>query len=462
MFKAWTDPVRLAQWWGPHGFTNPVCQVDVRRGGRIRIDMRGPDGTVYPMTGVYQQVAAPERLAFSSSALDQEGRPLFEVLNTVTFEDQDGQTKLTVQARVVKTTADGAKHLAGVEAGWTQSLERLAEHVAPGSASPADREIVLTHDFDAPRARVWQAWTDPKQVPHWWGPTGFTTTTRTMEVKPGGVWRFVMHGPDGRDYENLITYLEIAEPERLVYKHGGDKDCEPVNFRVTVSFEQVVGAPTRSKVTMRMTFPSKNARDFVVREYNAIEGGKQTLARLGEYLKETGAGRPPAAGSAERPFAITRVFHAPRDRVFELWTQRQHLMRWFGPKGTTISSCTMDARPAGVFHYAMQTPEGKIMWGKWVFRAITAPERLEFIVSFSDEHAGVTRHPLSPDWPLEMLSTVTFAEHAGKGGGTVVSVRWTPLNATATERKTFAEGHDSMQQGWSGTLDRLADYLVKT
>jgi uncharacterized protein YndB with AHSA1/START domain len=129
VFKAWTDPQRVAQWWGPRCFTNPVCELDVRPAGAIRIHMRGPDGTVYPMTGVYQ-VVEPERIVFTSAALDAEGNPLFEVLTTVTFVEQDGKTKQTLHARVIKRTAEAAPYLKGMEAGWTQSLERLAESLA--------------------------------------------------------------------------------------------------------------------------------------------------------------------------------------------------------------------------------------------------------------------------------------------------------------------------------------------
>jgi uncharacterized protein YndB with AHSA1/START domain len=128
VWKAWTE--RLAQWWGPRGFTNPVCKVDVRPGGAIRIDMRGPDGTVYPMMGVYQEVAEPERLVFTSSALDKQGKPLFEVLTTVTLDEQSGKTTLTLQARAVKTTATAPQYLDGMSQGWSQSLDRLAAYVA--------------------------------------------------------------------------------------------------------------------------------------------------------------------------------------------------------------------------------------------------------------------------------------------------------------------------------------------
>jgi uncharacterized protein YndB with AHSA1/START domain len=130
VFKAWTDPKHVAQWWGPHGFTNPVCELDVRPGGAIRIHMRGPDGTVYPMTGVCQEIVEPERLVFTSAALGADGNLMFEVLTTVTFAEQNGKTKQTMRARVIKTTAQAAQYLAGMEAGWTQSLERLAKSLA--------------------------------------------------------------------------------------------------------------------------------------------------------------------------------------------------------------------------------------------------------------------------------------------------------------------------------------------
>jgi uncharacterized protein YndB with AHSA1/START domain len=130
VFKAWTDPKRVAQWWRPRGFTNPVCELDVRPGGAIRIHMRGPDGTVYPMTGVYQEVVEPERIVFTSAALDAEGNALFELLTTVTFAEQGGKTKQILRARVIKRTAQAAQYLKGMEAGWTQSLEYLAECLA--------------------------------------------------------------------------------------------------------------------------------------------------------------------------------------------------------------------------------------------------------------------------------------------------------------------------------------------
>jgi len=128
VFKAWTEPERVAQWWGPHGFTSPVCELDVRPGGAMLITMRSPDGDVYPMQGIFHEIVAPERLVFTTRTLeDKAGNFRLEVLHTVTLADLGGKTRLTLQARVVKSTPEAAGLLTGMEEGWIQGLERLAE-----------------------------------------------------------------------------------------------------------------------------------------------------------------------------------------------------------------------------------------------------------------------------------------------------------------------------------------------
>ena len=127
VFRMWTDPWHLARWWGPQGFTNPVCELDARPGGAIRIDMTGPDGTVYPMGGTIHEIIPPERLVFTATAIpDEAGRPQLENHNTVVLEAQGNRTKLTLTVRVLRATAAASQALAGMEAGWSQSLERLA------------------------------------------------------------------------------------------------------------------------------------------------------------------------------------------------------------------------------------------------------------------------------------------------------------------------------------------------
>ena len=145
----------------------------------------------------------------------------------------------------------------------------------------ADREIVTSRVFDAPRELVFQAWTKPEHIVNWWGPKGFSTKIFSMDVRPGGVWRLVMRGPDGRDYHNHIVFLEVVEPERLVFKHEPDADCEPVNFQTTVLFDAV---GTQTKVTMTQLFPAAEIRNLVIEKYGALEGAQQTFQRLADLL----------------------------------------------------------------------------------------------------------------------------------------------------------------------------------
>lgn len=126
VFRAWTDAKHLKEWWGPKGFTNPVCEVDARVGGAMRIHMRAPDGVVYPMTGRFVEIDRPHRLVFATAALDGEGRAMFEVLNTVAFTEVDGGTEISLVARVASTTPAAPRYLAGMSQGWSQSLDRLA------------------------------------------------------------------------------------------------------------------------------------------------------------------------------------------------------------------------------------------------------------------------------------------------------------------------------------------------
>ncbi len=143
------------------------------------------------------------------------------------------------------------------------------------------RSIVGTRMFDAPRELVFSAFTDPNHLAQWWGPNGFTTTTSAFDFRPGGVWRFVMHGPDGRDYQNRVTFEEIVRPERIVYRlHGGD-DVEPVRFTQTVLFEDIGG---KTRLTMRSDFPSAEERDRVIKDYGAAQGLVQTMTRLAEFV----------------------------------------------------------------------------------------------------------------------------------------------------------------------------------
>ena len=153
---------------------------------------------------------------------------------------------------------------------------------APGSdLTITDREVIVTRVLKAPREMVFDAWTDPKQVIQWFGPNGFTTTTKNMDARTGGEWRFIMHGPDGTDFPNYIKFIEVVRPSKLVYKHAAEKEDEPGQFMVSVTFE---AQGKNTLMTMKSVFKSAEVLAFVIREYKADIGAKKNADRLEAYL----------------------------------------------------------------------------------------------------------------------------------------------------------------------------------
>ncbi|HXK32417.1 MAG TPA: SRPBCC family protein [Dehalococcoidia bacterium] len=157
----------------------------------------------------------------------------------------------------------------------------------PDHEPESEREIALSRSIDAPRALVFEAFADASHLARWWGPDGFTTTTRAFEFRVGGVWDYTMHGPDGTDYPNWIEWREIVPPERIVARHGSRAD-DPEAFVSTFTFVDRDGG---TEVTLRSVFPTKAQRDLVIREFHAIEGGEQTLRRLAGYVEGAGQNR---------------------------------------------------------------------------------------------------------------------------------------------------------------------------
>lgn len=292
-----------------------------------------------------------------------------------------------------------------------------------------DREIVITRLLDAPRELAWQAMTDPKHVVQWWGPRGFTTTIQEMDVRPGGVWTHVMHGPDGTDYPNHSVFQEVVFPERLVFAHGGSRPGGPeADFIGTWTFE-AVGDKTR--VTIHMVFPTAAQRDIVVKEYGAIEGGKQTLERLAEHL--------PTMGFDERHIVIERIVDASPALVFQCWTDPTHMTRWWGPHNFTNPVCELDVRVGGTWRIVMRGPDGTDYPCGGVYREIVPNERLVF-TNIATDAAG---QPV-----LEGLTTVTFAEMNGKTKMTV--------STGAIALVGYARGYlEGMEIGWTQSLERL-------
>ncbi len=182
-------------------------------------------------------------------------------------------------------------------------------------------------------------------------------------------------------------------------------------------------------------------------KYGALEGGRQTLGRLADQV-----------AFLEGPvFELVRTFDAPRELVWKAWTESAQLAEWWGPAGFEMLAFEADLRPGGRCLYGMRAPNGLEMWGKFLYRDVVAPERLLFVISFSDPQGGTTRHFASPTWPLEVLNELRLED---QGGRTRLTLRGVPVDATEEERRTFEAGFPSMQQGFKDTLDQLATFLA--
>jgi uncharacterized protein YndB with AHSA1/START domain len=195
-------------------------------------------------------------------------------------------------------------------------------------------ELHLTRIYDASIDDVWDAWNDPQQAARWWGPRGFTLTTHSKDLRPGGHWSYTMHGPDGVDYVNKTIYHEVEPGRKLVYDHGGGDDRPPL-FRVTVLFSAVDGK-TKLELTMRLATPEAAEE---IRQFINKAGGDATWDRLAEYLEKEASG--------EETFVINRSFDAPLDVTFDLWTRPEHLSQWLPPAGFAMQFLRADIRPGG-------------------------------------------------------------------------------------------------------------------
>lgn len=161
--------------------------------------------------------------------------------------------------------------------------------------------------------------------------------------------------------------------------------------------------------------------------------------------------------TAQAPFRISRVLNAPRALVYKVQTEPAHLEQWFSAQGYTTIHAEMDFRVGGTYHYGNEGPDGVPIWGLQRFLEIVPEQKIVLIQSFSNREREVTRHPMSPDWPLEMLSTTTFED--APVGKTLLTIAWAPYNSDAAGEKTFEAGRVSMQGGFAGTLAKLEAYL---
>lgn len=308
-------------------------------------------------------------------------------------------------------------------------------------------EIYINRIYDAPVKLVWDAWTDPKKVALWWGPRGFTITTHSKDLKPGGHWAYTMHGPDGTNWENKTIYHEVEKYSRLVYDHGGNDDRPPL-FRVTVDFTEIGKNKTKMEMTMALATAEAAAE---TKKFIKQASGNSTWDRLAEYLEKEASGK--------ESFVINRVFEAPISLMREMWTNPKHFSQWLAPTGFKMEFLRSDIKPGASTFYFMTNGQGVDMYGTAKYLEVSA-DRIVYTQQFADKDENISRHPMAPTWPETMLTTVLLAEESPNE--TRVTVTWEIFgNATPAEIAAFVKERAGMTQGWTGSFDKLEEYLAK-
>ncbi|KYG62954.1 hypothetical protein AZI87_16980 [Bdellovibrio bacteriovorus] len=313
-------------------------------------------------------------------------------------------------------------------------------------AKNKSNELKIIRIYDAPVKLVWDAWTDPKKVAKWWGPRGFTITTHSKDLKPGGHWAYTMHGPDGTNWENKTLYHEVEKHAKLVYDHGGNDDRPPL-FRVTVLFSELNNGKT--KMDMTMTLPTPEAAEQT-RKFIKQASGNSTWDRLAEYLSDE--------IDHKEKFVINRTFETDINTMFEMWTNPQHFSKWLAPTGFSMEYIRSEIKP-GSTTFSMMTNGDIKMYNHIKYLEIEKPHRIVYTTAFVDEKENRSHHPALPVWPQIMLTTIQLAEEGPEE--TRVTVTWEPQNATPEEIAIFVQHKPSMTMGWTGSFDKLEELLQK-
>jgi uncharacterized protein YndB with AHSA1/START domain len=312
---------------------------------------------------------------------------------------------------------------------------------------PKDKPLIITSRLiAAPRELVWKMLTTPEHLKHFWGPDGFTNTYKTFDLRIGKEARFTMHGPDGKDWPNRFIFRVIDPPHLLRFDHdnGGEGDFDH-KFINEIELTEEAG---KTRIEMRMTESSIAARDAVAQF--AVEGGKQNLDRLAAYVA-------PLA-EEKNLFVIERSFPVSQTRLFRACTDPKEMAQWFAPPGMKTIKAEQDLKPGGTYHYGLSSGQGNEMWGLVSYKEITPHSRLVYAQSFSDQQKGLTRHPMAPTWPMEMLTIMDFIPEGEEQ--TRLKISWIYTGVDTAEGETFRAAHDGMKGGWTGTLDGLYAYLT--
>lgn len=303
---------------------------------------------------------------------------------------------------------------------------------------PSDTEIHIERWFNAPRALVFKAMTDPQAILHWWGRKDDVTTVDQMDVHPGGKWRFISKGTDGVEHAFRGEFREVIPVERVVQTF----EYEPYPGHISVETMTLDEIDGRTKMTVVSRFDSKEERDAMIQ--SGMETGmNETYARLDNYLTQENIER--------RALVITRIFDAPRELVWKAWTDPDYVMRWWGPEHFTSPLAKIDLRVGGKYLFAMRDPEGKDYYSTGVFQKLEPPRELVYTDSFSDEHGNVVSPSAYGMTDFPEATTVTVLLEDIGGGKT----RLTLINSGVPA----GELREMSNAGWNQSFDKLAASL---
>lgn len=304
----------------------------------------------------------------------------------------------------------------------------------------SDKQMINQRLIDGPRNLVFKAWTEADHITKWWGPRGFTTTTKEIDICEGGVWRYTMHGPDGTDYPNRIIFKKIIPDTIILYDHDNDDDQHPFAFIAEVTFTEK-GAQTL--VTTTLTFKDNDTYNQAM-THGAKEGGIQHLQRFEEHVLSLNG------------FKITREFDIPPKDMFDLWTNLDHLSKWMGPKGAEMEILSGNIQEGQTFRYKMNASSPTPLYGKITYLELSPPHRLQYIQQFTDENGTPCPPPFDAPWPISMKTTISFEPVNNK---TLLSLVWVTVDASEEQQHTFDTNKQNMAMGWSGSFEVLEDYI---
>ena len=302
----------------------------------------------------------------------------------------------------------------------------LSEKESNTLSPTADRELIITRLLNAPVSLVWEVWTKPEHIKNWWGPNGFYNTIFEMDIRPGGTWDLVMHGPEGTDYKNKSVFKEIVRHKKIVYEHiSGPK------FLATIEFEEQ-GKKTFLK--WHMLFETSEEFIRTVKTFRADEGLKQNISKLESYLEK---------GYATEELTITRIINAPIELVFKAWTDEKMLAKWWGPHGCTNPVCQWEAKAGGKIYIEMKDANEAIHPMDGEVHDVMPPAKINFTCGALDKN----KHRL-----FDVITAVTLSAQDGK---TLLT-----LQINVNNIKPGSDRHlRGINAGWSQSIERLINLI---